>query len=436
VSVSSRIAAVAPAFRHRNYRLFFAGQSTSLIGTWMTRIATSWLVYRLSGSAFQLGLVNFAGQIPTMLVTAFAGVLVDRWDRQRILVVTQVLSMLQSAALAVLTLAGVITVPEIIGLQVFQGLINAFDTPARQAFVVQMVDDRNDLANAIAYNSSMVNGSRIIGPSIAGILIALVGEGWCFAIDALSYVAVIVSLLAMRVTRGSRPGRRSRMLEELRTGFGYVTGSPALWTPLLLLAIVSMVGIPYAVLMPAMATDVLHGGPNTYGMLATASGTGALIGGLYLATRPSILGLGRIISFSTLAFGVGLVGFGLSGNLWLSLAALPIVGAGFMIQMTATNTVLQTIVDEEFRGRVMAYYTMAFFGASPIGSLVAGVVADRIGAPATIAVGGLACGGAALWFWLQLPKLRAIVRPIYVQRGIISVPGVEGIPIEAGPSQP
>ncbi len=434
--MSSRVAAVAPAFRHRNYRLFFAGQSTSLIGTWMTRIATSWLVYRLSGSAFQLGLVNFAGQIPTMLVTAFAGVLVDRWDRQRILVVTQVLSMLQSAALAVLTLAGVITVPEIIGLQVFQGLINAFDTPARQAFVVQMVDDRNDLANAIAYNSSMVNGSRIIGPSIAGILIALVGEGWCFAIDALSYVAVIASLLAMRVTRGARPGRPSRMLEELRTGFGYVTGSPALWTPLLLLAIVSLVGIPYAVLMPAVATDVLHGGPNTYGMLATASGTGALIGGLYLATRPSIVGLGRIIALATLTFGVGLVGFGLSGKLWLSLAVLPFVGAGFMVQMTATNTVLQTIVEEEFRGRVMAYYTMAFFGASPIGSLVAGVVADHLGVPATIAIGGIACGGAALWFWLQLPKLREIIRPIYVARGIISVPAVEGVPIEADPTQP
>jgi MFS family permease len=421
----SGAAGMTRAFRHRNYRLFFSGQSLSLIGTWMTRIATSWLVYRLTGSAFLLGLVNFCGQIPTLLLTPFAGVLVDRWDRHRILVVTQVLSMLQSGALAVLTLGGVITVTQVLVLQALQGLINAFDTPARQAFVVQMVDDRADLPNAIALNSSMVNGSRIIGPSIAGVLIALVGEGWCFAIDAASYIAVIVSLLLMHVVRTTRSMPETRMLQELRTGFRYVAGSPALRTPLLLLAIVSGVGVPYSVLMPAMATTVLHGGPNLYGVLMTASGVGALAGGLYLAWRRSILGLGRIIAIATIVFGVALVGFALSHRVWLSLVALPLVGGGFMVQMAGSNTILQTIVDEEFRGRVMAYYTMAFFGAVPIGSLLAGIIADRIGASATILLGGVLCAAAGSWFWMELPGLRKIIGPIYVARGIITVPAVD-----------
>jgi MFS family permease len=429
---------MARPFRHRNYRLFFGGQSISLLGTWMTRIATGWLVYRLTGSAFLLGLVSFWGQIPTLVLTPLAGVLVDRWDRHRILVVTQVLSLLQSAALAVLTLAGIITIPQVLVLQTLQGVIHAFDTPARQAFVVQLVEDRRDLPNAIALNSSMVNVSRILGPSLAGIVIAFVGEGWCFAIDSVSYVAVIGSLLAMRVTRAAPAAPESRLLEELRTGFTYVASSPALRTPLLLLAVVSAAGVPYAVLMPVMATEVLDGGPNLYGALMTAAGAGSLLGALYLASRHSVVGLGRVIVAATLTFGLGLGVFALSSNVWLSLAVLPLVGGGFMVQMAATNTILQTIVEEKFRGRVMAYYTMAFLGAAPIGSLVAGFVAERFGAPMAILFGGMACVVAGCAFWLELPALRAIMRPIYQARGILPVASMDApVPaVDAAPTIP
>ncbi|MFL5578424.1 MAG: MFS transporter [Gemmatimonadaceae bacterium] len=407
------------ALRYRNYRLFFGGQSVSLVGTWITRIATSWLVYRLTGSALLLGVVGFCGQIPTLLLAPFAGVLVDRWDRHRILVVTQVLSMLQSGALAALTFAGVITVPQVLALQLAQGVINAFDTPARQAFVVRMVEDRADLPNAIALNSSMVNGSRVIGPSIGGALIAAVGEGWCFALDALSYVAVIASLLAMRVPREERRRAETRVVEELRQGFAYVAGFPPVRTVLLLLAIVSTMGMPYTVLMPAIARTVLHGGPSTLGLLMTASGLGALGGALYLASRESVLGLGRVMVAATATFGAALVAFALSHTLRLSLAVLPLVGAGFMVQMASANTIIQTVVEERLRGRVMAFYTMAFLGTAPIGSLIAGVAADRIGAPATILLGGVACLAAAAWFALRLPTLRELVRPVYIERGIL-----------------
>ena len=416
---------IGRALRHRNYRLFFSGQSVSLIGTWITRIATSWLVYRLTGSALLLGVVGFAGQIPTLVLTPFTGVLVDRWDRHRILVVTQVLSMLQSLALAVLALAGIITVTEIIVLQVVQGMINSFDTPARQAFVVQMVEDRQDLPNAIALNSSMVNASRIVGPSIGGLLIAAAGEGWCFMIDAISYVAVIASLLAMHVARNPRARAQSRILTELRTGFGYVARFQPIRSLLILLAVVSIMGMPYSVLMPAVATDVLHGGAHTLGFLMTATGVGALAGALYLASRHTVLGLGRTIVIATLAFGGGLVAFALSRTLWLSLAILPIVGAGFMIELASTNTILQTIVEEHLRGRVMAFYAMAVLGTAPIGSLIAGVVANRIGVAQTILLGGIACMAGGVWFALRLPTLRALVRPIYVERGIITIPAID-----------
>src|SRR5215212_2175666 len=318
------------ALQHRNFRLFFGGQSISLVGTWITRVATSWLVYRLTGSVLLLGIVGFCGQIPTLLLAPFAGVLVDRWDRHRILVVTQALSLVQSAALALLTLGGVITVTHVLLLQVMQGVINAFDTPARQAFVSEMVEDRADLPNAIALNSSMVNGSRILGPSIGGVVIAAVGEGWCFALDALSYVAVIASLLAMRLTPRLRAGRRTRMREELTTGFRYVTRFVPVRSALLLLSLVSIMGMPYTVLMPAMSASVLHGGPHTLGFLMTASGAGALVGALYLASRRSVLGLGRAMAVASTAFGAGLVAFSLSRTLWLSLVLLPMVGAGMM----------------------------------------------------------------------------------------------------------
>src|SRR4051812_839216 len=417
---ADRMAQLTRALRHRNYRLFFAGQTLSLVGTWITRIATSWLVYRLTGSALLLGVVGFCGQIPTLVLAPIAGVFVDRWNRHRVLVVTQVLSMLQSLALAVLALAGVITVVEVLVLQVFQGVINAFDTPARQAFVVTMIEDRADLPNAIALNSLMVNASRILGPSIGGVLIAAVGEGWCFLADAISYLAVIASLLAMRVPASTRRPVETRVLDELRAGFRYVTRFAPIRTSLLLLALISTMGMPYTVLMPAIATKLLHGGPHTLGLLMGASGVGALGGALYLASRPTVVGLGRAIAIASAVFGAGLVAFGLSRALWLSLLILPLIGAGFMISLAATNTIVQTITEEHLRGRVMAFYTMAFLGTAPLGSLLAGVLADRLGEPATIVLGGAACMLGAAWFATRLPRLRELVRPIYVRQGIVA----------------
>jgi len=414
------------ALQHRNYRLFFGGQSVSLIGTWITRIATSWLVYRLTGSLLLLGIVGFCGQIPTLLLAPFTGVLVDRWDRRRILLVTQVLSMLQSVALAVMVFSGSVTIPLVLALQILQGIINSFDTPARQAFVVEMLEDRSDLPNAIALNSSMVNASRILGPSIGGVVIAAVGEGWCFTADAISYLAVLASLMAMQVERRQLPPRDTRMLDELRTGFHYVSRFLPVRSALILLSLVSLLGMPYTVLMPAIASGTLHGGPHTLGFLMAASGVGALAGALYLASRRSVLGLGDAMVISTTAFGVGLVAFSFSRVLWLSLLVLPLVGGGMMVTMAATNTIIQTIVTEELRGRVMAFYTMAFLGTAPIGSLVAGVVAERIGPTQTILAGGVCCLAVAVWFGLGLPALKELVRPIYLERGIIGAAEIEG----------
>jgi MFS family permease len=413
------------ALRNRNYRLFFSGQTVSLVGTWITRIATSWLVYRLTHSVFLLGVVGFFGQVPTLVLAPFAGVLVDRWNRHRILVVTQVLSMLQSAALAVLTFAGIITVADILVLQVVQGVINAFDTPARQAFVVEMVSDRADLPNAIALNSSMVNASRIIGPSIGGVLIAIAGEGWCFAVDAISYLAVLASLMAMRLEPSAPRTTETRLIEELRSGLRYVSRFPPVRDSLFLLALVATMGMPYTVLMPAIAANVLHGGPHTLGYLMTASGLGALVGAFYLASRRTVLGLGRVIVTATAAFGAGLVVFSFSRQLWLSLLVLPVVGGGMMVEMASTNTILQTIVEDEMRGRVMSFYTMAFLGTAPLGSLLAGFVADHIGPMRTITLGGVACVIGAAIFALRLPSLRAHVRPIYIERGILAAAEID-----------
>ena len=408
------------ALRHRNYRLFFSGQTVSLIGTWMTRIATSWLVYRLTRSSLLLGLVGFAGQIPSFLLAPVAGVLVDRWNRHRLLVVTQVLAMLQSAAMAVLALTGVINIWHVLALSLFQGVINAFDMPGRQSFVVEMVEKREDLPNAIALNSSMVNAARLLGPSIGGVIIAAVGEGWCFGIDAASYLAVIASLLLMRLTPRPRSASRgARVLPEMRAGFSYVAGSPPIRSILLLLALVSLVGMPYTVLMPVFASTILHGGPHTLGFLMAATGVGALLGAVFLANRRSVLGLGKIIPLMSAVFGAGLIGFSLSRTLWLSIPLLFVTGLGFMVQMAASNTLLQTLVDDDKRGRVMSFYTMAFMGTTPFGSLLAGILAQRIGAPQTLLLGGAGCLAAALWFALLLPNLREQVRPIYIRLGIL-----------------
>jgi MFS family permease len=408
------------ALRYRNYRLFFSGQSVSLIGSWMTRVATSWLVYRLTGSAWLLGVVGFAGQIPTFLLAPFAGVWVDRLDRHRLLVITQVLAMIQSFAMAALALSGKITILQVILLSIFQGLINAFDMPARQTFVVEMVERREDLSNAIALNSSMVNMARLIGPSLAGIVIAAVGEGYCFLIDGISYLAVIASLLLMHVVRRETVERGARsMLAELREGWVYVSSSTAIRALLLLLALVSLVGMPYTVLMPIFAGNILHGGPNTLGFLMGASGVGALTGAIMLASRKSVLGLGRLVAITSAMFGAGLIGFSQSHWLWLSLPLMFITGLGMIQQMASTNTILQTIVDEEMRGRVMSYYTMAFFGMAPFGSLLAGSVAARIGAPQTLLISGVLCLAGAAWFGIHLQELRRAIRPIYVELGIL-----------------
>jgi len=419
VEAQSKWMVVVRALRHRNYRLFFGGQSISLIGTWMTRIATSWLVYRISGSALLLGVVGFAGQIPTFLLAPFAGVWVDRWNRHRVLVVTQVLAMLQSFALAWLTLANRITVWDVIWLGAFQGLVNAFDMPGRQAFVVEMVDDRRDLSNAIALNSSMVNMARLIGPSVAGVVIAAVGEGYCFLIDAISYLAVIASLLAMKLLPQGVKRSAGGMWSELKDGWFYVSRSAPIRSILLLLALISLVGMPYSVLMPIFAGNILHGGPHTLGFLMGASGVGALTGAIILAARKSVLGLGRLVAFSAAAFGFGLATFSQSRWLWLSFLLMFVTGYGMMQQMAASNTILQTIVDEDKRGRVMSYYTMSFMGMAPFGSLLAGGVASRYGAPATLLVSGLCCIVGAVWFVLQLKSIRSAVRPIYTQLGII-----------------
>ena len=399
----SALANMGRALRHRNYRLFFAGQGTSLIGTWLTRVATSWLVYRLTHSALLLGVVGFASQMPTFLVAPFAGVLIDRWNRHRVLVATQVLAMVQSSLLAFFALTGTITVWHVLVLNAFQGLINAFDTPARQAFVVEMVESRDDLPNAIALNSSMVNGARLIGPSVGGVLIAAVGEGWCFAADAASYLAVIASLLAMRIAPRAPRTSKARVLAELGDGLRYINSVVAIRSILLLLAFVSFTGIPYMVLMPIFAGQVLHGGPHTLGLLTAASGAGAVAGVLWLASRRGVLGLPRVICFAGGAFGVGLLAFGLSRSVWLSVPTLLVAGSGMMVQMAASNTLLQTLVDDDKRGRVMSFYTMAFFGMMPLGSLASGISGSRIGAPATVMWGGLATIVAVLLYAYKLP---------------------------------
>jgi MFS family permease len=407
------------ALGHRNYRLFFSGQSVSLIGTWLTRVATSWLVYRLTGSAELLGLIGFCGLAPTFFLAPLAGVYVDRRSRHRILVVTQVLSMMQSFALAVLTLLHLITVAEIAALQLLQGLINAFDTPARQAFVVEMIEDRADLPNAIALNSSMFNGARLVGPSVAGILIAAVGEGGCFLIDGISYLAVIASLVAMRLRPAERPGAGKNPWRDMVEGFRYVTGFPPIRALLTLLGGASLVGMPYTVLMPLIASQRLHGGANTLGFLMAASGMGAFLAAIRLAARRTVVGLGRTIALSSCSFGLSLAAFAASRVLWLSLPLLVVVGFSMMLQTASTNTILQTIVEERMRGRVMSFYSMAVMGTAPFGSLLAGFLAGRIGAPWTIAAGGVLLVFGAAWFAAELPRIREMVRPIYQRLGIL-----------------
>ncbi|MEW6252569.1 MAG: MFS transporter [Planctomycetota bacterium] len=396
-ALKSGIGLALRALKSRNYRLFFAGQSLSLTGTWMQRIALSWLVYRLTGSPWLLGLVACAGQLPTFLVAPFAGVLTDRWNLRRLVVATQALAMVQALLLAMLTLTHVITVWHLLALSVVLGLINAFDLPARQTFVVHIVEP-DDLPNAIALNSALVNAARLVGPALAGLLISLVGEGWCFMLNGLSYVGVLAALLAMRIAPRPVGPHSGDSLHGLRQGFVYAYQHVPIRSILLLLAVVSLVGVPYAVLMPIFAREILGGTERTLGILMGASGVGALCGALLLAARPNGDGLRQSIAWDAVLFGAGLIGFAWSQTLWLALLMMALSGFALMLQMAASNTVLQALVDEDKRGRIMSMYTMAFIGMAPFGALLAGTLAGWIGAPQTVVLGGAGCMLAAFYF--------------------------------------
>ena len=418
---------IVRSLRYRNYRLFFYGQSISLIGTWIQRITVPWLVYRLTGSVFLLGLVGFAGQIPTFLMSPFAGVLIDRWNRHKILVITQILALIQALILAVLFYEKSISVWHIAILSVVLGVINAFDMPARQSFVVDMIEKKEDLGNAIALNSSMVNSARLIGPSIAGVLISLTGEGMCFLINAVSYIFVIGFLLMMKIKPRKIAAQNTNGYQKFKEGFSYTFGFIPIRYIILLLALVSLMGMPYTVLMPVFAKTILHGGSHTFGFLMGASGIGALMGAIYMASRRSAAGLEKFIPWFAAIFGLGLILFSLSANFILSMFLMLITGFGMLMQMTSSNTILQTIVDDDKRGRVMSFYTMAFMGTAPFGSLLAGALASKVGAQNTLLIGGVACILGALVFFRKLPDIKKSIRPIYIRLGIapVIVTGIE-----------
>ena len=415
--MSNRIRIALRALRHRNLRLFFVGQGISLVGTWMQQVAMSWLVYRLTDSALLLGVIGFSSQFPSLVMAPFAGALADRWSRYRMVVVTQTLAMLQAVVLALLVMTNLIEVWHLIGLALVVGTINGVDIPARQALLVKLVEGQ-DLPNAIALNSSMFNAARLVGPALGGVLIGIWGEGLVFGLNAASYVAVLGALAMIRLPRG-RGARAGNVLDQIRAGFRYSFGFPPIRDLLLVLAGLSLVGIPYVVLFPVFARDILGGDATTLGILTGSSGAGALIGALYLASRDTIRGLGRLIARSASLFGATLIVFGLSTNLLLSCAMLVLGGAGLMLATASVNTVLQTLVGEEMRGRVMSLYTMAFMGMMPIGSLIGGALASRIGAPATVALGGLGCLVLALWFRSRVEPLRVLVLPVYEERGVL-----------------
>jgi MFS family permease len=392
---------IGRALRHRNYRLFFVGQGISLVGTWLTKFATVWMTYRLTHSGFLLGLVAFFGNAPSAVISPIAGALVDRWDRHRVIVVTQVAAMVQSAALAVFAFTDTMTVWHLMVLGAVQAVINAFDVPARQSYLGHMVEDRADLPNAIALNSSMVNGARLIGPIFAAELVAFFGEGWCFAIDAASYLAVIASLLAMTVVRQPSRARSSHVWADMVEGWRYVTREPIVRAVLMLLAVTSVLGGSYTTLLPLVAGTTLSGGPHTLGVLLMAAGFGALCGALYLASRPSVHGLAAVIAYATLGLAGGLIALRFATSVWVAMPLLFVTGASWMIQMAATNTIIQTIVPSAMLGRVMSLYAMAFFGGMPVGALLCGGLADAIGPMSTFFAAGAAVSVAGFVYWRE-----------------------------------
>jgi MFS family permease len=401
------------ALRYRNYRLFFSGQFISLVGTWMQTVAQAWLVYRLTGSAVLLGLVGFAGQFPVFLFATIGGAFADRHNRHRILLITQTSSMLLAFCLAALTLTHLVQVWHVFILASLLGLVNAFDVPTRQAFVIEMVG-RDDLINAIALNSSMFNAARIVGPTIAGILVAAVGEGWCFFANAVSYIAVIIGLLLMKITRQERVSLPGSTLASIIEGLEYAARTGPVRALLLLLGLVSLLGMPYVVLMPIFADQVLHGGAQGLGVLMGAAGVGALIGALSLAARQGLRGLGRLIAFAAGGFGASLILFSLSRSFWLSTALLVPVGFCMMVQMAASNTLVQSMVPDKLRGRVMAVHSMMFMGMAPFGALLAGALAHQLSAPITVMLGGAVCIVGAAVFWSQWPVFRHEARQMIV----------------------
>ncbi len=408
------------ALRHENFRLYFGGQGLSVVGTWVQRIALTWLVYRLTNSALLLGIVGFSGQIPLLIVTPFAGVFADRLDKHKILLYTQALSMVQAFVLAALVLTNTIKVWEIITLSVILGIFDAVDMPTRQSFMVEMVgNNREDLGNAIAMNSSMVNAARLVGPAIAGILISAFGEGWCFLLNAISYIAVLISLMKMKVDPIKHISKKKETLKELKEGMKYAFGFAPIKSILLLLALVSFMGTPIRILAPVFVKEFFNGGADLFGFMMGASGLGALTGAIFLMNRKSVLGLGKIISFAVAAFAVGLIAFALSHIIFLSLIFMYVTGLGMMIQLAGSNTMLQTIVENDKRGRVMSLYAMSFRGIAPFGSLLAGAAAGLIGASLTLIIGGVFCLLGGIYFLINLPKLRKLIRPIYINLGII-----------------
>lgn len=407
----------------RNFRLYFFGQAVSLIGTWVQQTALSWLVYRMTSSVFLLGLASFAAMIPNFFLSPLAGVLSDRLNRRRMILVTQTFLMAQAAALAWLGFSANVQVWHVIALNTFMGVVSSADIPVRQSFMVEMLENREDLPNAIALNATMVNLTRLIGPMIGGFVIAAYGERACFLINTVSFLAVILAVSAMRVDPREVRNKSRNIFAEMKAGFSYAYNFPPIASILLLLGIVSLMGMPYSVLLPSFVADILHGGPHTLGLLTVCSGAGALTASIYLAFRKSVLGMGKLMGSSAALFGVGLMAFSFSRSLALNFILLFATGFGVMVMMATANTLLQTITEDDKRGRIMSFYVMALLGVSPIGSLCAGVVATHIGAPATVFIGGAACVVGAMIFFRRLPLFRQWVRPIYMKMGILPAIG-------------
>jgi MFS family permease len=428
------------ALRHRNFQLFFGGQLISLIGTWMQTVAQSWLVYKMTGSGLLLGSVGFASQIPVFLIAPIGGITADRANRQHVVIATQIASMILAFVLAALTLTHYIKVWHVFVLAALLGVVNAFDIPGRQSFLVDMVG-KDDLMNAIALNSSMFNGARVIGPAVAGVLVARLGEGWCFFANGVSYIAVIIGLMLMNVHAPARVSTKTSPWEHIVEGFRFVNQTAPIRSLLLLLGVVSMVGMPYVVLMPIFADKILHKGGQEFasligshdlgavrlGILMGAAGVGALLGALTLAVRSGVKGLGTWVTVCCAGFGVSLMLFAFSKSFWVSVLLLMPVGYFIMLQMASSNTLIQVMVPDELRGRVMAVYSMMFMGMAPLGALMGGALSDRLGAPITVAIGGLASVAGAWWFGAQLPKIRVEARRLIVAQAMVGGQPAEGM---------